>query len=61
MDMSERKGFAKGVEAMRQELITQFERLKYGNFDGAEIVHLIRGVQIKPKDAPKSEPAAAAD
>lgn len=60
MDMSERKGFAKGVEALRAALIERFERpgIGAGSFEGFEIAHLIRGVEVKPRDQ-KPDNAAA--
>ncbi len=46
------QAFARGVEAMRQMLAGEFQRLGIGQFTGFDVAHLIRGA-IAPK---QSEP-----
>lgn len=41
-EMSESRGFAAGVSAMRAYLAAHFERLGSGSFSGYESAHLIR-------------------
>jgi hypothetical protein len=42
MDMAERRGFAKGREAMRKMFEMEFTRLSQVTLNGAEIAHIVR-------------------
>ena len=45
MDMSERKGFQKGIQAMRELLVQEFDKQASGSFEGYEIARLIAQCQ----------------
>ena len=57
MDMSERKGFQKGIQAMRELLISEFDKQASGSFEGYEIARLIAqapGPKIE-EESPKAK------
>ncbi len=51
MDMAERKGFAKGREAMRKMLVAEFSRLSKCHLSGAEVAFAIQNAPAPSADS----------
>lgn len=61
VDRLEGKGFARGVDAMRQAAAEHFERFRYSHFSGYEVARMIGTIpapRFQDERQPEAQPAA---